>query len=313
MGAKPPKYRPPEQPGEKRLTLECLAVLVVTILALLQCGRIAEDEKAVGPGHQTETKPAQRDAKTASKSPGLPPAQRFTEYPEEHPYRPVQDALNAGNIHEAIVLFGGRDTIATPDTARERRMLAAIQKASDEEMGHDEAATFADHIDAYWLPELRELKPPTQPRDVSVVRAKFEDYARSLADAESLALSDSQKRRREAFVAALSAKQAEFFPLMRRLTRSALGPSLFRADVEVELVGPSASTIRFVSYRFASNASINDMFKGMYLPLRRLRFKKAVFGTSVGSRYTYDLDVPADRAIGYWNEQTGKFIRPAEQ
>jgi hypothetical protein len=262
--------------------------------------------------YQAINSPARDQAGTATSGgaapseapPLLPASDRFAEFSNSHPLRTAQDALNAGDPTKAAEIFVRR---RGSDDAMTKRFKAALQKAWNEQIGHDPAATLMDRIDTYWLPELKKMTPPGDPGEVAKIRLALENYARSLEDAKLAALSAQQRSRRRDFLAALAAKQRTLFPAMRRLTSQALRSGLFRADIDIEIVGRAASTVRLSSFRFTSNANIADAFAGLSEPLRRLRFKRAEFGTGSGVRYHYALDVPPDTAIGYW-EPNAEFV-----
>ncbi len=261
------------------------------------------------PRDQTKKSPLPAKTEVRIRETGfLPAANRFDEYPEGHIYRSAQDALNRGDVLEAIKIFGGRNSIERPDGPVEKRMMAAVQKASDEQIGFDPAQELMDRVDGAWLSRLRGLQAPVSPTDVATTRGELENHALSLQDAAGVELTGDQKRRRNAFVAALQEKQATLFPQMRQQTQGALGRSLFAQDVELHVVGPNSATLRLTSYRFISNAPIQALMSGLQEPLRRLRFRSMEFGTEFGVRYRYPLQVPADRAVGYWSVSDNSFV-----
>lgn len=244
----------------------------------------------------------------------LPPTRRFTEYPEGHRHRAAQDALNSGDVTQALVLFGGRNSIETPDGPRERRMLAAIQKASDEQIGRDPAAEFSELIETYWLPEVRAISSsePITNADMQRLVGRFEEFGRILEDNSRLRLTSAQANMRRRFVSELAAKQRQVFPRMRKLYADGLRRVLWRGDVETKLEGDRSTTLRFISAHFTRNASIQELYASVLPGLGKFRFKKAEFRWREGAEgYSYPVAAPGDAAIGYWDASAIKFTSTA--
>jgi hypothetical protein len=189
-------------------------------------------------------------------------------------------------------------------------MLAAIQKASDEQIGRDPAAEFVELIETYWLPEVRAISSaePKTNADIQRFVSRFEEFGRILDDNASYRLTVAQARVRSRFVNELTAKQREVFPRIRKLYAAGLSAVLWRADVETKLTTGRSTTLQLTSVHFARTANIEDVYRGVSPGLGKFRFKKAEFRRREGADgYSYPVDAPGDGAIGYWDASATKF------
>ncbi|MEG3181821.1 hypothetical protein [Sphingomonas sp. LT1P40] len=232
----------------------------------------------------------------------LKAAQRFGEIPADHMLRPVQDALNAGDVDLSLRLLSERNALDDADRPLKQRLIAAIQKASDEQIGRDPGVEYAERIDSYWLPQVRAL-PSTAPESDEAfgkLRTSLAGIAADVEDNAGLKLSGEQALKRKELIDALAAKQRSLFPAMRRRYAKALDAKLFRRDIRVVTTGTGDSTLLVTGRLFSFNANIEDTQNVIREAATSLRFKKVSYRWSahIDKRTTYDLNVPSDPAIG---------------
>lgn len=259
-------------------------------------------EKLPAAGSPT-TAPAQAPLPTR----GLPTpailkaAPRFMEVPAGHMLRPVQDALNAGNIDGAFQLLADRNAVAENDQPMKARLMDALQRASDEQIGRDPGADYAERIDSYWLPQVRALPSiaPADPEAFGRVRTQLDGTLVAIDDGSRIILSKASAAKHQQLKTALAAKQRTLFPSMRKNYAATLDAKLFRHDVRVAAIGPGNSTLLLTGGMFSFNAKIEDTQNEIGPAAASLRFKKVSYRWSqhIDERTTYDLDAPADTAI----------------
>lgn len=229
----------------------------------------------------------------------LQPAERFDEYRSGDSHFAAQLALNQGDILSAIRLFGARNSIVTPDGPREQRMSAAIQKASDEQMGIDPGQVFADRVRKSWLPELKEIagvSPSTT--QIGRIVGVFEESERRLNDGTKLKLMGTQKAALDDYVEVLRLTQRSTFPRLRKAFVADLAGRMFRSDIAVQTNGRLDDQLVFTGYHFARNASIEDGFLSIQPMAVKLRFKTVGFRSSkLAPTSTYDLSTPPDDSL----------------
>jgi hypothetical protein len=222
---------------------------------------------------------------------------------------PAQAALNAGDVDRAISLF-----FVSPSTSERReqpdakRLLAAIQKASDLQVGRDPAADFTDRVEHYWMPEMRKASPQTAASDDEIGKARllFEEAARELEASKQLASTYGLQAAQETLRSTTSAKQRAAFPVWRRTYAERVGKRLWSRDITVKLLG-GGRTVEFVGGMFAANANIGTFHQGMKADLRALRFDEASYRwLPDADGWTYKLDTPTDGELGYWDGE--KFV-----
>lgn len=220
--------------------------------------------------------------------------------------RPAQDALNDGDIDRAIELFFGRSVSAErrarPDG---KKLLAAIQKASDDQIGRSPAGDFIERVHDHWLPQIEAI-PTTGPvtdEEIRNHRVFLEEVAaRELKASRSLPASPELKKAQDQLAAALRAKQASAFPHWRRVYSERLDRVLWERNIDAAAVGSGRRTIRFTGGIFASNANIGVFQRGIAQDLKLLRFNRATYQwipDAPGSAYR--LTVPDDSDLGFWS------------
>ena len=103
---------------------------------------------------------------------------------------------------------------------------------------------------------------------------------------------------RKKFHAALSAKQAKVYPVLRRAYIKLIANKVWADNV---IVRGKDRHIIYTSAMFASNGNIQTAYDGLAFDLRKLRFKRVSFPWYQGGNgYYYDLDVPSDSTVVIW-------------
>ena len=222
----------------------------------------------------------------------------------------AQDALNAGDVDRAILLFSTRPV--TPDdraSAPGRELLAAIQAASDRQTGRDVSTEAAERFAAYWQPQLASL-PHGVPEHASALWTRvsaFEEFARALEGQPASALRGEAVRRRAAFRDLLVRRQRSDFPLLRRGYQDIAGGAMFRLNILVRVSGTANRALSLVGPLFSDNANIEDVQRSVRANVSKLRLSTVSYQWVRGaSGFTYDLDGPSDADVGYWRD--GVFV-----
>lgn len=232
----------------------------------------------------------------------LQPAIRFDEYKPGEEHYEAQQLLNEGDILTANKRFGSRNSVEHPDGPREQRMMVAVQKAWDEQLGIKRDEEFAFRVREYWLAELESIiDRPVTAASISKTIGQLEEGRRRLDDVAEVQFEGAEGEALRMYVERLRAAQSSTFPRMRRAMGSLLANRLFRENIEVELSGSRDDRLTLTSHQYASNANIADHFLAMNEQIERLRFKKVTFRTGAdGNGLTYNLETPADDSLR-WN------------
>jgi hypothetical protein len=162
-------------------------------------------------------------------------------------------------------------------------------------------------VDSSYIPEVQQLSisAPTTVEDIwkreneIEVLATFLDGGRVTENGEQI-LPDtpSVAAARKKFRAALSAKQAKVYPVLRQAYLRLIADKVWADNV---IVRGHARTISYTSAMFASNANIQTAFDGLAFDLRKLRFTRAQYQWCDGCRgYSYTLNVPSDATVVIW-------------
>lgn len=215
--------------------------------------------------------------------------------------RPVQDALNAGDIDLALKLLSDRNAVPAADQPMKERLIAAIQKASDQQISRDPAAEYAERIDTYWLPQVRELPSvaPDGDEAFDTLRTQLAAIIANINEGLNLDLSGKSAAKYHELKAALADRQRVLFPSMRKRYAAALDARLFRRDIRAEAVGTRSTTLLLTGGLFSFNTNIEDTQNTLSAAAASLRFKKVSYqwSAAINERMTYTLNVPADAEI----------------
>lgn len=126
---------------------------------------------------------------------------------------------------------------------------------------------------------------------------EMETLAVQVREGRATPMNEVQKKSLAKFEAALAAKQAAVFPVLRKAYREFSKGNLWERDIEVRGSGRS---IEYVGVIFARNANIKAVQDELGADLLRLRFDKATYRwIRDGDGARYDLDAPADGKIVY--------------
>lgn len=224
---------------------------------------------------------------------------------------PAQDALNRGEVVEAVQLFYSRDVPQSRRMSPEGKELkTAIQAAMDRtngaEPGQWEARVFETAHSQ--LEALADFSPDAEIGQVWQRLAIFEDASRLLEEHPATPLSEDARVERRLLASTLSGRQSVDLPAMRKAYGEAMRRNLWEQDVSVAVTGGRTTTIGYTGVLFAANRNIAQVQRGALPSLQKLRFDRSRFRWSEGDdRWTfYDLEPPQDPEIGYWSN--GKFI-----
>lgn len=168
---------------------------------------------------------------------------------------------------------------------------------SDEKVP-DPAADYTERVQTYWLPQASRLptSAPNGGEEYGKLLSNLETLRSYYADGEALPLNAKQKIVHLRFKQVLAAKQIKLYPSFRKRYATALRSGLFRNNVEVAAIGPSATTLRFTGGAFASNANIEDMQQSMTSAVSKMRFHRVEYRWSryLNDGYHYDLNAKPD-------------------
>lgn len=223
----------------------------------------------------------------------------------------AQEALNEGDVDRAIQLFFNRPV--TPEdrsSAPGRKLLAAIQAASNRQTGRNVSAEAAERFTSYWQPQLANL-PHSMPDDATALWARvnaFEEFARALEEQPASALRGEAVRHRAAFKDQLVKRQRSDFPLLRKGYQDIAGAAMFRLNIIVRVSGTANRALSLLGPLFADNANIEDVHRSVRANVSKLRLSTVSYRWMRGAPgFTYDVEGPSDADVGYWRD--GTFMR----
>ena len=176
----------------------------------------------------------------------------------------------------------------------------------------DQTTDFIALVDSSYLPQVAHLsisEPDTL--DALWKRENEIEVLATFLDSDRISDPDSRDPRggtkpdtpplaaaRKKFRAALSAKQAKVYPVLRRAYIKLIANKVWADNV---IVRGKDRHIIYTSAMFASNGNIQTAYDGLAFDLRKLRFKRVSFPWyQGGSGYYYDLDVPSDTTVVIW-------------
>lgn len=284
-------------PRSAKILFWIFLTLMAAVLFIVWIGHSLE------PNRQPLVEKDQRD-QYATENDWLEPRIRFEEYQSGDQYYDAQQALNKGDVLAAIKLFGSRNSIINPDSAREKRMTAAIQKASDEQMNIDPAEDFSYRAREYWLPELQEIVvQPILPENISVVIGKLEEAQRRLDDVQGVEFSEDREKSLNEYISKLREAQAATFPKMRDAIADDLRTRLFRRNIDVAIAGSNNDHLVFTGVTYLNYATIEKDFAAIKGQTERTRFKKVTFRSSSSAQsYSYLMSTPSDKSVNLPND-----------
>jgi hypothetical protein len=208
-------------------------------------------------------------------------------------------ALTAGDHDRALTLL-----TALPE--REQTGNVEVAQVMKQAFDRNRALEYPAQVREYVLPEIAALAAPDASADVSEVWntiSKFEDLARQMEDASALPLNDDGRAALGRAKAALSRKQTELFPMLRRGWRERAATNFWLMDVEVDVSGARADTITWTGAMFAANANIAQSQSTFAEQAAKLRFRQSRYRwfSRADRVSTYTLQPPADGTVGYSN------------
>ncbi|MDB5712715.1 MAG: hypothetical protein JWO15_112 [Sphingomonadales bacterium] len=187
--------------------------------------------------------------------------------------------------------------------------------AAAQEVPQSAEANFAERVETYWIPAAQKLDTaePSSDEEYTGRLNAIDELARDLQDGAALKLDIKQKATRARFMSILSAKQRAIFPVLRRHYREVVGGNLFKADIDMAIVGAGSTVVKLTSGMFSLGSNVADAEETMSPALRRLRFKRLEFRWSryLNDGYHYDLKAPADGDIGIWDAGASSFQKIA--
>jgi hypothetical protein len=108
------------------------------------------------------------------------------------------------------------------------------------------------------------------------------------------------------YIRLIKAYQRDAFPKLRKAQGKVWRDTLWENDIDVAILGPSNSTVRFTAGMFAANRNIKAAHEAASDTLAALRFKKDSYEWYRGAAgYEYTMDHPADDAIATFSEGGG--------
>lgn len=114
------------------------------------------------------------------------------------------------------------------------------------------------------------------------------------------------KAAQDEYVRLIKAYQRDAFPKLRKAQGKVWKDTLWENDIDVAILGPSNSTVRFTAGMFAANRNIKAAHEAAAETLAALRFRKDSYEWYRGARgYEYTMDGPADDVIATFSEGGG--------
>jgi hypothetical protein len=114
------------------------------------------------------------------------------------------------------------------------------------------------------------------------------------------------KAAQDEYVRLITAYQRNAFPKLRKAQGKVWKDSLWENDINVAILGPSNSTVRFTAGMFAANRNIKAAHEAASETLVTLRFKKDSYEWYRGAAgYEYAMDGPADDVIATFSAGGG--------
>lgn len=255
---------------------------------------------------QIETKLIEEEGKTlaeeAIKMAFLPPVK--TGLNKSQLLEQAQSEIDAGVPMRAFETIRANTTGDQAYTDPEIKSLGnRATEMVNENMKVRRIADYAERASGYWPERLAAVNVKSARTGVDLLGhvMLFEDIARFTPFAE-VAHDPTVKSAQAKLRKTLRARQVELFPQIRKQYADLLARGLWENDVYVTSRG---RTLIFTGSMFISNANIAPTQREIEDMARRMRFTRVEYRwhASSGGQY-YDLEVPADSAIGMWRGST---------
>ncbi len=133
---------------------------------------------------------------------------------------------------------------------------------------------------------------------------KIDSYVEILARGQEVDPTEEETQMLKEIRDQLSTAQSTGFPNLRVTYANNLKRLLWVGDTYVSTGGKRSDTITLKNTKYILNANIAEDYDLLVTQLKRLRFKKAIFRSGAGGKYTYyDLPPPlspTDKELVYW-------------
>ena len=216
-------------------------------------------------------------------------------------------AINAGKL-----ALAGDIVAALPTSVSDRdwdQIKAKLSAAVPVQVNPNIEIDFPAKVEQQWIPQLKTmtLAVPATLDDLWKMEGQFELMAANLEgdrleDANGHRLPDTpaMAAARKKLRAALAAKQAQAFPIMRRAYVKLMSDKLWVDNVEVRSQGGG---LLYTAAVFADNGNVQTAEQAVAADIEKLRFKTVAYNWYVGGRtWVYKLNAPNDTAVGSWGD-----------
>lgn len=209
--------------------------------------------------------------------------------------RAPSDTTTAGISAHATVDGTPIESIVVVETP-EMKATAYLEKIERERSGLD---------------RLEPGKEGSTKEQLMIDLALLATYAGMLEESKGLALAPEQVAKVKEFAKALSRKQVQAFPRIRKAYVKSIEHDMWLNNIEVSTRGTGSKTIRFVAGVFANNANKEQFDKQIGATLLQFRFSRSEYLWYKGDdSYTYYTRKPLDDGVPA--VFVGEYLRAAE-